>query len=176
MGDTTQTVNRCNLAIDTFETLGKCRANYAYHLYERDRKAGKPIHRRHAHMHTRAEKGIHVDLANELEMTFAWVPPLAAHAEHPDDYLAGPESISVDEIDTAFDELEKEKVAAPHNDVDGGEVLEGEIYNFAELDRIDEGLAPRAFEEDVSTLRGGSGGGSTWDVDALMSARGVSSL
>jgi len=109
-------------------------------------------------------------------MTFTWIPPLTAHAEHPDDYLAGPESISVDEIDAAFDELEKEKVAALHDDVDGGEVLEGEIYNFAELDQIDGGLAPHAFEEDVSTLQGGSGGGSTWDVDALMSARGVSSL
>lgn len=28
----TQTVNHYNLAIDTFETLGKCHTNYAYHL------------------------------------------------------------------------------------------------------------------------------------------------
>jgi hypothetical protein len=97
-------------------------------------------------MHTRADKGIHVDLANELETTFVWVPPLATEVEHPDDYLAGPESIDLDEIDAAFDELEKEK-AASHGvvDADGKEVLEGDIYSFAELDRIDEGLAPRAF-------------------------------
>ena len=30
----TQTVNCYNLTIDTFETLGKCYANYTYHLYE----------------------------------------------------------------------------------------------------------------------------------------------
>jgi hypothetical protein len=30
----TQTVKCCNLAVDTFETLGKCHANYAYHLYK----------------------------------------------------------------------------------------------------------------------------------------------
>jgi hypothetical protein len=123
----TQSVKRCNLAVDTFETLGKCCANYAYHLYQRSRAAGKPIHRRHAHMHTRADKGIHVDLANELEATFTWVPPLAAQAEHPDDYLAGPESIDLDEIDAAFDELKKEKAKEASSDVDGAEVLEGEI-------------------------------------------------
>jgi hypothetical protein len=29
-----QSVKRCNLAVDTFEKLGKCRANYAYHIYQ----------------------------------------------------------------------------------------------------------------------------------------------
>ena len=47
----------------------------------------------------------------ELEATFAWVPPLASDTEHPDDYLAGPETIDLDEIAPAFDDLEKETSA-----------------------------------------------------------------
>ena len=48
----TQSVKHCNLSVETFETLGKLHNNYPYHLYQKDRAAGKPIHRRHAHMHT----------------------------------------------------------------------------------------------------------------------------
>ena len=110
-------------------------------------------------------------------MTFAWVPPLGTEAEHPNDLLAGPETIDLDEIDAAFDELEKEIATqkAADNDVDGAEVLEGSVYSFEELDRIDGGLAPRAFEDDVNIMRE-SKDDRTWDVDDLMSSEGVSSF
>ena len=48
-------VATCNLSVNTFETLGKLRSNYFYHLYQRARAAGKPLRRRHAHMHTRKD-------------------------------------------------------------------------------------------------------------------------
>ena len=125
LGGTTQTVNCCNLAVDIFKTLGKCRTNYAYHLYERDWKAGKPIHHHHGHMHTHTKNGIDVTLANELETTFVWVPPLVTEAGNPDNYLTGLESIGPKEINETFDELEKEKQASQWaRDVDGAEVLE----------------------------------------------------
>ena len=47
----TQSVKCCNITVDTFETLGKCHANYAYHLYQWARADGKPIHHCHVHMH-----------------------------------------------------------------------------------------------------------------------------
>jgi hypothetical protein len=59
----TQSTKQCNLSVSTFETLGKLCANYSHHLYNRDCTAGKPIHHRHAHMHTRTKLGINVDLS-----------------------------------------------------------------------------------------------------------------
>ena len=60
--------------------------------------------------------------------------------------------------------------------VDDAEILEGEVYNFDEMHHIDKGLAPHALEEDVTILCGSSSSASTWDVDALMSSKGVLSL
>jgi len=126
-------------------------------------------------MHTHTENGIDITLTNELGTTFAWVPPLVTEARHPDDYFTGQESISLEEIDEAFNELEKEKQASQPHDVDGAEVLEGQVYAFQELDCIiDEGCAPHAVE-DVTMLWGGSSSAGSWDVDAIMTLKGVSS-
>ncbi|KAG1848097.1 hypothetical protein DFJ58DRAFT_796925 [Suillus subalutaceus] len=69
---------------------------------------GRPIRRRHAHMHTSAQPGINVDVAADLEANFAWAPPLASQTQNINDDLAGPESISLDEIDAAFALLARE--------------------------------------------------------------------
>jgi hypothetical protein len=52
-------------------------------------------------MHTRKEAGIDVDVARDLEADFAWTHPLSAQAQGADD-LAGPETISPDDIAAAF--------------------------------------------------------------------------
>ncbi|KAG2050766.1 hypothetical protein BDR06DRAFT_959946 [Suillus hirtellus] len=62
-------------------------------------------------MHTNAQPGINIDVAADLEAKFAWAPPLAPQTQNIDDDLAGPESISLDEIDAAFALLEREKEA-----------------------------------------------------------------
>jgi hypothetical protein len=67
---------------------------------------GKSTRRHHAHMHTGAQSGINVDGATDLEANFAWAPSLAPQTQNVDDDLAGPESISLDEIDAAFALLE----------------------------------------------------------------------
>jgi hypothetical protein len=170
----TQSVKHCNLSVETFETLGKLRNNYSYHLYQKDRAAGKPIHHRHAHMHTRKDPGIDTELAKELESTFAWVPPLATPAEYADDYLQGPESISLDEIEDAFKELEKDvEMEIMDEAMHGGEVLEGNVYDFEELERVDKGLVLAALDEEISLID--RGGDKSWDAHELMSAVGVSS-
>ena len=45
----TQSAKHCNLTVENFEALSKLHANYAYHLYQMDRAAGKSTHRKHAY-------------------------------------------------------------------------------------------------------------------------------
>ncbi|KAF8192079.1 ribonuclease H-like domain-containing protein [Pholiota molesta] len=170
-----QTPQRCNLTISTFETLGKLRANYCYQLYERDRALGKSTHRRHAHMHTQPEAGVNIELVEELKDGFTWEPPLASHT--PADNLSGPEDITLDDIDKAFDDLDarlrEERANATEAETveDGQEILEGNIYDLSELDVIDMGQAPVSVSEDLSII--GDAGGIGWDVEAMMAAKGV---
>ena len=50
------------------------------------------------------------------------------------------------------------------------EVLEGQVYDFEEPERIDKGLAPVTFQEDVQ-LVGSNSSSSSWDVEALLMCR-----
>jgi hypothetical protein len=169
----TQSRKRCNLSVQTFETLGKLRANYARQLYQQDRAAGKPIHRRHAHMHTRDEAGINPDLVNDLETSFTWKPPFSSTTDEDkddDDIYAQPEDFTLDELDEAWDELEKqlqkEKEQQLVVDNDGGEV-----YDFAELEKIDREEMPASANEEMDVI--GSSGGHEWDVDTMMLTGGI---
>ena len=47
-----------------------------------------------------------------------------------DESIAGPKSITVDELEKAFTELEPPSVVDPS--LDGGEVLEGYVYDLEE--------------------------------------------
>ncbi|KAG0699995.1 hypothetical protein DFH29DRAFT_652408 [Suillus ampliporus] len=98
-------------------------------------------------MHTGAQPGINVDLAADLEANFAWALPLAPQTQNIDDDLAGPESISLDEIDAAFALLQHEKKAMERGPVDGNEALEGQVCDFAELEHVDQGLALKSVDE-----------------------------
>ncbi|KAG2074775.1 hypothetical protein BDR04DRAFT_1229041 [Suillus decipiens] len=93
---------RCNLSVDTFEAVAKIRANLHYHPQQKAVANGKPTRRRRAHMHTGAQPGIKADVAPDLEANFAWAPPLAPQTQNVDDDLAGPKSISLDEIDACW--------------------------------------------------------------------------
>ncbi|KAG2062453.1 hypothetical protein BDR04DRAFT_1165209 [Suillus decipiens] len=44
-----QNVKRCNLTVRTFDTLGKLRNNYSYHVHQRALATGQPVRRKHAH-------------------------------------------------------------------------------------------------------------------------------
>ncbi|KAG2069772.1 hypothetical protein BDR04DRAFT_1202366 [Suillus decipiens] len=56
------------------------RVNYSYHVHQRALAAGQPVRRKHAHMHTRNNGGIDMDLAMELDTNFAWTPPLVSQS------------------------------------------------------------------------------------------------
>jgi len=126
---TTQYPRRCNLKIETFEMLGKIRANLRHHLHAKMAAMGKTIRKRRM-------PGIDLEVAIDLGTNFAWVPPLAAALENIDDDLAGPESITLEELDAEFDKLfELDRDRNDGNaDVDGKEVLEGKAFDFSEFE------------------------------------------
>ncbi|KAG1879846.1 hypothetical protein F4604DRAFT_1954190 [Suillus subluteus] len=117
---------------------------------------------------------INVDVAADLEANFAWAPPLAPQTQNIDDDFAGPESISLDEIDAAFALLEHEKEVMERVLDDGNEVLEGQVYDFAELEHVDRGLLPKSVDDEVIVVDHTSHDDGQWDVDMLMSCNGVS--
>ena len=55
---------------------------------------------------------------------------------------------------------------------DGQEVLEGQVYDFEELERVDKGLAPVTFQDDVQVV-GYNSGSSSWNVESLLMSSGV---
>jgi hypothetical protein len=125
-------------------------------------------------MHTNAQPGINSEVAADLEANFAWAPPLAAQTQNIDDNLTGPESISLNEIDAAFAQLECKKDAIEWEPVDGNEVLEGQVYDFVALEHVDQGLAPKSVDDDIMVVEHTSHNDGQWDVDVLMSSNGVS--
>jgi hypothetical protein len=52
-------------------------------------------------------------------------------------------------------------------DVDGGEILEGQIYDFTELAKIDAGEVPKPANEDIEDI--GSDSENDWDVETMVS-------
>ncbi|KAG1860219.1 hypothetical protein DFJ58DRAFT_701464 [Suillus subalutaceus] len=123
---------------------------------------------------TRDEPGIDLDTARNLENTFAFEPPLTIQSNNIDDLLAGPEDISVDEIDAEFDALEKQDVVESFEDVDidGLEILEGNVYNFDELARVEAGMVPKSIDEEFSVIDHGVRGWLGCCIIILMSTNG----
>ena len=82
-------------------------------------------------MHTTELPGIDTEVAKQLETDFTFVPPLAAVSGDAGYSLEGPESLSLDDIDTEFARLEDicngERMMDTEfaSDVNGKEVLEG---------------------------------------------------
>jgi hypothetical protein len=54
--------------------------------------------------------------------------------------------------------------------------LAGKVYDFVELEQVDKGIAPTAFEDNVQQVGFDSDDGTSWDVQSLLTMRGVSSL
>ena len=92
-------------------------------------------------------------------------------SDNDDDLLSSPKDVSLDDIDDAFnieDELQKEKEVLMDQDADGGEILEGQIYAFAELAKINAGEVPKPANEDIEVI--GSDNEDDWDVETMVSA------
>ena len=109
---------------------------------------------KNAHIHTRNNGGIDTDLATDLDANFARTPPLASQSQV-DDELEGPESLTEDEVAAAFDEIEQciaEFSSAIDPQLEGFEILVGKVYDLAELEQVDKGIVPAAFEDDVQQV------------------------
>ena len=86
--------------------------------------------------------------------------------------LLSPKSIILDKLNESSGALE----TGPINlKLDGSEILEGHVHNLNELERIDEGMAPSGFRNDIQQLGIGSGTGN-WNIQALLASRGVSDI
>jgi hypothetical protein len=91
----------------------------------------------------------------------------------------GLEGIKEDEINAAFGKLEAQTsdimidpvLEMPRRDV---EVIQ--VYNFAELERVERGVVPMAPEEDVTVHRQQSAGAQAWDIVSILSTKGISSV
>jgi hypothetical protein len=94
---------------------------------------------------------------NDLDKSFTWTPPFSLQSDDDDNLLAGPERLTLDDIDDAFnkleDELRKEKELMLDQEVDGEEILEGQIYDFEELAKINAGEVPKPANEDIVMTR-----------------------
>ena len=127
-------------------------------------------------MHTQKDSGLDMDLAKDLKTNFMWTPPLATTVLANSADLEGPESILAEEIEAAFAELEQQnrgtQEAALNPQLDGQEISAGKVYDFAELDWVDKGLVPTAFEEDNDQIRTESAS-SSWDIQSMLISKGV---
>ncbi|KAJ7161752.1 hypothetical protein C8R46DRAFT_1353469 [Mycena filopes] len=142
--------------IDMFPITGKIRSRLNYELHERARVAQKSKHRKHGHMHTMEAAGIDTDLAKDLDNPITWIPPLDGNDGEGDE----------DIVEKAAQDLQavlndEEPVVLPD-----GSVTNGQIVDFAELERIERGERA-GIEEEEDEIVGGDGGDS-WNVEDLM--------
>ncbi|KAG1807602.1 uncharacterized protein BJ212DRAFT_1485448 [Suillus subaureus] len=176
-----QSVKCCNLSVQTFESLSKLQASYANFLHKVDHEASKPVHCKHAHMHTRPEHGLDTAFADKLQRSFAWVPPLAgASCNSDDEFLAGPESITDEELLEEFDRFENEMLESRGLQEGTGEVpdiFKGDIIDWDELEKVNKGITPAGFVEEIDVVGCGSQGTEAgWNINALLTSEGVASM
>ena len=162
-----QGVKKCNLPAENFVKVCELHKypKMAGVFRRSSAKKGadhKPMHRKHGFMHTRNTAGINANHATDIEINYTWSPHLARPGPASnDESLKGPESITPDDFDAAFDELDRRLKEAPRN----SEMV-------SEMERIDKGLTPLTFQEDVQ-LVGSNSSSSSWDVEALLMSSGT---
>lgn len=87
-------------------------------------------------------------LQRTYKTTLPGVPPLSALS---DGDLAGPETISLDEIDAEFAALEEERTVEQLGDPDR-KCWVAPVYDFTESSRVDEGIVPRAIDDEITVV------------------------
>ncbi|KAG2076548.1 hypothetical protein BDR04DRAFT_1139402 [Suillus decipiens] len=107
-----------------------------------------------------SKHGLDTALADELQRSFAWVPPLADASRNSDDeFLAGPESITDEELLEEFDRFENEMLESRGSQEGTGEVpdiFKGDIIDWNELETVDKGITPTGFVEEIDVVARGS--------------------
>lgn len=162
-----QGATRCRLAVPTFETLGRLRCHYTGVLNDLARQEGRPIRRQHGHMHTKSTPGINTDLVTTVSGG-------ESHAIF--DFISGDaeEESAMDEedIEEQWEDI-AEDVTAFIGDLiwSGNEIDAANEYDFEELDRIDQGIAPTKDSDDIIMVRDSNVGGDSWDIDSILASQ-----
>jgi hypothetical protein len=156
----TQTPRRNGMTIEHMEKYGKIRSRLTYELNE---LAEGTTRREHNHMHTRPTGGIDGDLAKDLAVPITWIAPLTGVDEEQTEE-------EVDIVEKAFQDLQKtvgeEGPITTQAGTGGGSVIDGEIVDFAELERVDRGGEALVHEDIIEVVGGDAAGG--WSVEDLM--------
>ncbi|THU75791.1 hypothetical protein K435DRAFT_880169 [Dendrothele bispora CBS 962.96] len=163
--------------------FGQCAAinflNLRCHHHAELQAQGKPVRRKHSHMHTKSRPGINTDIIEEdaesAINSIHWQGPLRSNSEGQECEL---ENEDLD-VEMSFDVLEKEIHAEDDlfKDVEGdldlaeANILDGRLYDFKELENVDKGVEPKGFEDEIDVLEGSTE--STWSVQGIMHASGL---
>jgi len=128
-------------------------------LHKVDHEACRPTSCKHAHMHTQLKHGLDIALANELQRSFAWVPPLAGDSCNSDnEFLAGLESITDEELLEEFSRFENEmrdlcySLQKLEGTCEAPDVFEEGVIDWNELEKIDKGIIPVGFIEEIDVV------------------------
>ncbi|KAJ7906652.1 ribonuclease H-like domain-containing protein, partial [Mycena leptocephala] len=125
-----QTPRRNSMTVQNMEKTGKIRSRLSYELYLAAKaKAGNvTVHRKHNHMHTQPTPGINADLVKDLENPISWIPPLESDADNTENV-----------VEKAYQDLEKAMEDEEPATAAPGSIVNGELVDFSELERIDRG-------------------------------------
>jgi hypothetical protein len=113
---------------------------------------------------------IDVEIAQDLEVYFAWAPPLSTEPRDAYELLAGQESISPNNVASEFTAL-MELETKEYESFDEVRVLEGN--DFGKLDRARQGIIPQAIVDEVEVVNC-NGEDDGWGQATLISSLGVS--
>ncbi|KAF5344486.1 hypothetical protein D9758_014132 [Tetrapyrgos nigripes] len=166
-----QTPKRNNLNINTFEDLGKMHCNLRRHHHSELRAQGKSIRRKHGHMHTKTSPGINTAIVEEGSVTESdnWQGPLEVDEEQ----------VEEEDVEASFDSLEKEIEVEKDIELELEleeelatlDIVEGKLYDFSELEKVDKGVEPKGFNDEINVLNDSAD--STWDLKSLLRELGM---
>ncbi|THU81496.1 hypothetical protein K435DRAFT_873280 [Dendrothele bispora CBS 962.96] len=178
-----QTPKRSNLNIETFESLGTIKCSLRRKHHSELRSQGKTVCRQHGHMHTKSSARIDADIITEKDSDAA---PAITPSEEESMHWKVPfamedaENEQLDEdISDSFEKLAKDVAVDKQLDTElelyfdlaDTDVLDGKLYSFKELEKVDRGIAPVGYEEEINVLQNSKGG--KWSVKDIMRAAGV---
>ncbi|KIO32494.1 hypothetical protein M407DRAFT_66689 [Tulasnella calospora MUT 4182] len=164
---------RSRLSVENLEMLGKLRSHYVGLLHEMGRTKDR---RHHTHSRIPKEPGVDANLVSRLiqeNVTDALDADQAARElrEVAEIRAEMDEELTVADIDRAFAELELEKTTENANT---REIDALEVYSMDDLRKVDEGMAPKSVEDDLSALTAEEGGSTaTWNLETLLTKAGI---
>lgn len=177
-----QGVRRSRLTVRTFETLGRLRCHYTSLLRDDIERKGQTWRRTQAHTHTREGGGINTELAIVIEKELTIRPVLTSLSSGEDVSLDGPEMVSVEDVEAAFQELEGQGKGGP-DDMGAGVLSNSqtctdespipELYDFDLVEKVLSGQTPNFVVDDHQTHHNLDGSGATWDKESLKAKVGL---